>query len=571
MGAPGSGSAAADDNNNVNSLSAWLASPGTDTTLDCRMAKLCTAASIRSVGSPAVRDAAVSAAEEAVSALREAPDVDTAIAIVVDVSGLSPNCVRDLTGYLVSGEPAVGSVANSLIGALTSGSAAGGSVTSPAPTPQPEEDAVNLILNGMKELRGSPTRADDAPARTLAVRTLLSVTAPMFWLTLSLADWGSLIVHNMDWARAVSTVPLTTDAIRTNPIPTMPDVRKLVKSSIANKSAWPQTRFIFMSHLAIIYGSHAGILLLQGETEAASRTAAEEKVGAILTEVISDIPQLQAQATESMRKDMPHEVALAIVGAIDNYLAPESMATLDSDWHTMKLVVGDSCYSLFVRIREMGALLAKGFDDVIERLKIIFLVAGRDPATPNHVSIAVANVSSHLVRVTSSITNLNALDRALKAEIIFTQTLWPKPRPKPLENPANANTSNINNATLATGAVSGSPPAKPKTFYDLVSLYATYQTIAGKPLGDGAVPPSRARGKCNICAIFGVQIVPWSEDTKEAMRNDFSRRYDHNEWSCIKIKDLCLKVESEFPGKGALQMCRVIDNPREVAAAAGIF
>jgi hypothetical protein len=55
------------------------------------------------------------------------------------------------------------------------------------------------------------------------------------------------------------------------------------------------------------------------------------------------------------------------------------------------------------------------------------------------------------------------------------------------------------------------------------------------------------------------------------MRNDFSRRYDHNEWSCIKIKDLCLKVESEFPGKGALQMCRVIDNPREVAAAAGIF
>ena len=570
MGAPEPDSAITAGSNTVTDPTERVSTPGTMTAIADRFAKFRSASNIRAVSSPStVRDAMVCAADEAVNAIREAPDVDSAIAIVSDLTGLPLNCASGLVGYFVSGEPPAGSVVNSLLMVLTSGSAAGGLVTPPA-SPV-DTGVVDLLLTGMREMRGSSAPIDEAPARVLAVRLQLASMPPLFWLSLSSEDWGSLVIPNMDWGRAVSTVPLTTDAIRTNPIPAMTDIRKLVKSAVQNKSAWPQSRFIFMAHLAAIYGSHAGILLLQGEAEALSRTAAEEKVGSVLIEVLADVPQLHAQATESMRKDKPHEVASAIVGSIDNHLVPESRVTLDSDWHTMKLVVGDSCYLLFTRIREMGALLAKSFDEITERLKIIFLVVGRDPVTPNHVAIAVANVSSHLVRVIPSSKNLNAFDRALKAEIIFTQVLWPKPRPKPLENPANANASNINNATLATGTVPGSSPPKPKIFHDLISFYSTYLTITGKPLGDGVVPPSRARGKCNICAIFGVQIVPWSEESKESMRGDFSRRYDHNEWSCIKLKDLALKVEAEFPGKGALQMCRPVDNPRDMAAAAGIL
>ena len=149
MGAPEPDSAITAGSNTVTDPTERVSTPGTMTAIADRFAKFRSASNIRAVSSPStVRDAMVCAADEAVNAIREAPDVDSAIAIVSDLTGLPLNCASGLVGYFVSGEPPAGSVVNSLLMVLTSGSAAGGLVTPPA-SPA-DTGVVDLLLTGMR-------------------------------------------------------------------------------------------------------------------------------------------------------------------------------------------------------------------------------------------------------------------------------------------------------------------------------------------------------------------------------------------------------------------------------------
>ena len=120
MGAPGSGIDAAADTLTVTDLPTWVATPESAASIDNRAAKLRSAIAMRMVGSPAVRDAGLSLAQEAANAVREAADVDAAAAFVIDLSGVPADCARGLIGYFVYGEPPAGSVVSSILKVFTS-------------------------------------------------------------------------------------------------------------------------------------------------------------------------------------------------------------------------------------------------------------------------------------------------------------------------------------------------------------------------------------------------------------------------------------------------------------------
>ena len=573
-GAPVSASGDADDISAVPStnVKAWLAEDGHSKLLASRTLVLETAVACGCI--PQDRATAKLLVEHAISIIIDSVDPMTAAAEISSSFNVPHTLGLALIDFLTTGTPPAGAVVYSLREALSVASA-GGITASPSPASGGGADVVAAIESGFQQVKHFSRLPSEhmSELKIREARDSLASYEPSFWFSLASKEWGALSVQVADYSRAMQRMPLHSDVSRTKMLPTVADLRKIIVSAIANKAMWPQCRFILFGHLGDLYGSHTGPLILQGVAPGAARTSGEEFIGVCLTEAVSTITLLFAQTTEAMRSATPDAIARALLVSIDNLLAPDSKSLIDQEWFSMGLAKGESAHDFFLRLRSAAARSNRQYAELVERFTVALQIVARDPGTPQAVALGVGNVSGHLPRVISASFDASALDISLKAEPIFTALLWRKTaqelkpllpageRPPLGGIPGNAGRHGHDLGTLATNPN--------KKFWDLKVFYDAFLQATGKPLGDGIIPPSRARGRCNTCSFFGIEIVAYSDDLRESMRSDRSRRFDHNEWGCPNIEILCNKLAADHVDIEKDKILRLIDNPREAALAHG--
>lgn len=493
----------------------------------------------------AVFEAGILFVEQSVELVRPAEDSMEAVGQIMGAFGVRANVAKALVSFLLTGVPPAASVRDLILaGALAASNTLG------------DKDGLGGALADSVKAMTIPspgTPGPGGPTTPMSIsyaRGELAKAPPDFYVQMDANLFGALAVNNPPFARMLNQAPLDRTAIQAAPLVTPEKARHIIKEALADSSKWPTLRYNLMNKLIALYGSCAGILIVQGENELAAATAGEEKVGTLLQEAIAGIPELGAQGLETVRSGAPSGADVLI--AIDNQLAPDTPYP-EQAWVMMAAAPGESTHALFIRIRKMAAQLNYPYPRSAEHLKRILQVLSLD-MTNLDTSMAASNVLAHLTGAVEKCGDAASLDVILKHNGIYLRALVAesKGRRPPVLPPVPG--------TLATYPT--------KKFHDLSLIYKAYEEVTGKSLG--ALPPSRARGACNICATYGVEIVAYSDQLKEQMRGDTRRRFDHNEWGCVNLERFCKELVEKYPGKVVLDdILRVIDNPRDVARARG--